>query len=124
MSKYDVSDFDADELNHAIDDTNFPHSHHMPSSSSTTVNGGKKGDENGSDYRRHTATSMPLPVNKNGHFSKSFSDDVFDVPGTPKTPRSLTTPGNCECLPVLLYSFVICTRTQDSSHHNINNTAQ
>lgn len=84
MSKYDVSDFDADELNQAIDDTNFPHTHHST----------KESDE----LKRDKASSMPLPVAKqNGSYSKSFNDDVFDVPGTPKTPRSFTTPGNhCE----------------------------
>lgn len=83
MSKFDVSDFDADELNHGIDDTNFPHAHH--SNESNGINGDK-------------VASKPLPVAKqNGVFSKSFSDDVFAVPGTPKTPRSIPTPGNhCE----------------------------
>jgi hypothetical protein len=95
MSKYDVSDFDADELNHAIDDTNFPHSHTTSASMSSANNG--TNDEN-EGARRHTASSMPVPVKKNGHIAKSFSDDVFDVPGTPKTPRSIPTPGNCECL--------------------------
>ena len=87
MSKYDVSDFDADELNHAIDDTNFPIS-----------SANNRNDDENEGSRRHTASSMPMPVKRNGHISKSFSDDVFDVPGTPKTPRSIPTPGNCECL--------------------------
>lgn len=91
MSKYDVSDFDATELNHAIDDTNFPHA-----SPSAINNNHSNGEENGG-FRRHTASSMPVPVKTNGHFSKSFSDDVFDIPGTPKTPRSLTTPGHEKC---------------------------
>lgn len=83
MSKYDVSDYSADELNQAIDDTNFPHAH--PAKESDGV-------------KREKTQSMPLPVAKqNGGYSKSLSDDVFDVPGTPKTPRSIPTPGNhCE----------------------------
>ena len=93
MSKYDVSDFDADELNHAIDDTNFPHT---TSASMSSANNGSNDENEGA--RRHTASSMPMPVKRNGHITKSFSDDVFDVPGTPKTPRSIPTPGNCECL--------------------------
>lgn len=105
MSKYDVSDFDVDELNQAIDDTNFPHS--LSTSTSMLTAGSNsnkdvnhKNEENGGS-KRHT--SMPVPVKKNGHFSKSYSDDVFDVPGTPKTPRSIPTPGNCECHPILFY---------------------
>lgn len=91
MSKFDVSDFDADELNQAIDDTNFPHGHDH---NTTTATASK---EDG--LKRNKTSSMPLPVvvKQNGVFSKSFSDDVFDVPGTPKTPRSIPTPGNhCE----------------------------
>ncbi|KAL7033208.1 hypothetical protein ACKWTF_007505 [Chironomus riparius] len=91
MSKYDVSDFDADELNHAIDDTNFPNSHLTLASISSANN---INDDENEDSRRQTASSMPMPVKRNGHISKSFSDDVFDVPGTPKTPRSIPTPGN------------------------------
>lgn len=92
MSKFDVSDFDADELNQGIDDTNFPHTHN----NNNTHNGN---NEDASCSSRNKTPSMPLPVVKQngGVFSKSFSDDVFDVPGTPKTPRSITTPGNhCE----------------------------
>lgn len=86
MSKFDVSDFDADKLNQAIDDTNFPHAHNHNSSNEEAAKNNNK------------AASLPLAVVKqNGVFSNSFSDDVFDVPGTPKTPRSITTPGNhCE----------------------------
>ncbi|KAL7033203.1 hypothetical protein ACKWTF_007505 [Chironomus riparius] len=94
MSKYDVSDFDADELNHAIDDTNFPNSHLTLASISSANN---INDDENEDSRRQTASSMPMPVKRNGHISKSFSDDVFDVPGTPKTPRSIPTPGHEKC---------------------------
>lgn len=91
MSKFDVSDFDADELNQGIDDTNFPHTHNNNS-------GNNSSHEDGLTSLRSKASSMPLPVVKqNGVFSKSFSDEVFDVPATPKTPRSIPTPGNhCE----------------------------
>lgn len=84
MSKFDVSDFDADELNQAIDATNFPHGHDHPSKETEGL-------------KRDRTLSTPLPVTKqNGSHSKSFSDDVFE-PGTPKTPRSFPTPGNhCE----------------------------
>lgn len=83
MSQIDISNFDADELNQAIDDTNFPHAH--PSKELVGL-------------KRDKVASMPMAVVKqNGVFAKSYSDDVFDVPGTPKTPRSIPTPGNhCE----------------------------
>jgi hypothetical protein len=85
---FSVSDFDADELNQGIDDTNFPHVLH-----SKEMENGQNG-QNGHDK----VVSLPMPVvKKNGNFTKSYSDDVFDVPGTPKTPRSIPTPGNhCE----------------------------
>lgn len=95
MSKFDISNFDASELNQAIDDTNFPHQ----LSSTTSLNGnGEVKDGNKSDavvQHRETHKSLPMAVKPNG-FPKSFDDDVFE-PGTPKTPRSLPTPGNdCE----------------------------
>lgn len=88
MSKFDVSDFDADQLNQEIDDTNFPNSRHASFSAPSN------GEENGEARNK----SQPLPVKPNG-FAKSFDDEVFDVPGTPRTPRSLPTSGNCECNP-------------------------
>jgi len=86
MSKFDVSDLNAAELNQAIDDTNFPSSSTSQSSSSHNENHFKQ-------LERTRTASMPVAVKPNG-FAKSFSDDVFDIPGTPKTPRSVTTPGN------------------------------
>jgi hypothetical protein len=83
MSKFDVSDFDADELNQGIDDTNFPNSRHASVSTSSAQ------DE-------PLNKSLPLAVKPNG-FNKSLDDEVFDVSESdiPKTPRSLPTPGNC-----------------------------
>lgn len=93
MSKFDISDFDASELNQAIDDTNFPHQ------LSSSVGNGEVKDGNKSDavvQHRQTHKSLPMAVKPNG-FPKSFDDDVFESPDTPKTPRSLPTPGNdCE----------------------------
>lgn len=89
MSKFDVSDFDADQLNQEIDDTNFPNSRHASFSAPS-----KGGEENGESRNK----SQPMPVKPNG-FAKSFDDEVFDVPSTPRTPRSLPTSGNCECNP-------------------------
>lgn len=92
MSRFDVSDFDADELNQAIDDTNFPNSRHASVSNSTGETH-KSNDVDGPQRNK----SLPMAVKPNG-FAKSFDDEVFEVSeGTPKTPRSLPTPGNCEC---------------------------
>lgn len=89
MSKFDVSD-DADELNQGIDDTNFPNSRHASVSNPTNDNR-KSADEDGPSRIK----SLPMAVKPNG-FAKSFDDDVFDALGSPKTPRSIPTPGNCE----------------------------
>jgi hypothetical protein len=66
-------------------------------------NGNDNKDE---DTKRFNKTpSMPLPVKQNGIFRKSFSDEVFEMPSTPKTPRSIPTPGNCKCKPI--FSFIM-----------------
>lgn len=90
MSRFDVSDFDADELNQGIDDTNFPNSRHASVSNLSHENH-KINDGDGPKRNK----SLPMAVKPNG-FAKSFDDEVFDTVGTPKTPRSIPTPGNCE----------------------------
>lgn len=96
MSKFDISDFNADELNQAIDDTNFPSHDHEACGPSSNGNGRVKESNKSDDVPlRKTHKSLPMAVKPNG-FPKSFDDDVF-VPGTPKTPRSLPTPGNDAC---------------------------
>lgn len=92
MNKSDLSEFNADELNQAIDDTNFPHTNNLSSTSASTTMADQENNAT-EGLNGHKTPSIPLPIKQNGIFSKSFSDDVFDVP---KTPRSLTTPGNCE----------------------------
>lgn len=91
MSKFDVSD-DADELNQGIDDTNFPNSRHASITNLTneTHNGNDEQERGGP--ARIKSPAKPIP---NG-FAKSFDDEVFDAIETPKTPRSIPTPGNCE----------------------------
>lgn len=89
MSKFDVSDL-ADELNQAIDDTNFPNSRHASFS-----NASSEKHKNNDDEETKRIKSLPVAVKPNG-FAKSFDDEVFEVAVTPKTPRSLPTPGNCE----------------------------
>jgi hypothetical protein len=95
MSKFDVSDFDADELNQGIDDTNFPNSRHASVSTPSTNDSSKKIE----DKERLRNKSLPIAVKPNG-FSKSFEDEVFEVSETeiPKTPRSIPTPGKCELI--------------------------
>lgn len=99
MSKFDVSDFDAHELNQGIDDTNFPNSRHASfSHPSNGVHNHEEEEEATSSTRNK---SLPMAVKPNG-FAKSFDDEVFDVavagtPKTPRTPRSLPTSGTCEC---------------------------
>lgn len=88
MSRFDVSDFDADELNLGIDDTNFPNSRHASTSNSTSET-----HKNNDDDGPKRIKSLPMAVKPNG-FAKSLDDDVFEVPETPKTPRSLPTQGN------------------------------
>jgi hypothetical protein len=98
MSKFDVSDFDANELNQAIDATNFPQTNGA-TTSSASANG--KDEEESEAVKRRKTPSMPLPVKQNGsRLEKSYSDDVFALPATPRTPRSIPTPGNCECHPI------------------------
>jgi len=91
MSRFDVSDFDADQLNQGIDDTNFPNSRHA--SVSNLSNEHHKSNEGDGPKRNK---SLPMAVKPNG-FAKSFDDEVFDAVGTPKTPRSIPTPGHEKC---------------------------
>jgi hypothetical protein len=102
MSRFDVSDFDADELNQGIDDTNFPNSRHASCSNASTSETHKNNDDDGPKRNK----SLPMAVKPNG-FAKSFDDEVFEVPGTPKTPRSLPTPGNCECKVFFFLNFFL-----------------
>lgn len=82
-----LSDLSASELNAAIDDTNFP--------KNNNVENGKK-VENGDGangilktYRnRSFKRDIPSPLT-----GAVFSENYADVPHTPKTPRTTTTPG-------------------------------
>lgn len=92
MSKqYDVSDC-ATELNQAIDDTNFP------SSRNSSVSSSAKEVNNGHLEMEKLTIDALVPIQNNvikpTSFKTSLSDEVFDIPGTPKTPRTqTTTPG-------------------------------
>jgi hypothetical protein len=97
MSRFDVSSLDANVLNQAIDDTNFPSSSSSSVTSTHISNGNGNDSENKTQPTSSALTSVsrtnvilnrahPVPL-------KTFSDEVYDVPGTPRTPRTSTTPG-------------------------------
>lgn len=92
MSKqqYDVSDC-ATELNQAIDDTNFPSSRNSSVSSSARESNNIRTEMD----KLTLEATVPILNNivKPTSLKTSLSDDVFDIPGTPKTPRTQTTPG-------------------------------
>lgn len=83
-----LSDLTASELNAAIDDTNFP--------KNNNVENGKKA-ENGDGANGVIRTfrkgsfkrEVPSPLT-----GAVFNANYADVPNTPKTPRTTTTPGN------------------------------
>lgn len=110
-----LDDMTASELNAAIDDTNFPKPMQSPSSCSSIpshlvsslnlVNGHngitlKTNDNNETDDE---IASMVTNTNGHKHIIKrehptplkmvAFKEDSIDVPGTPRTPRTSTTPG-------------------------------
>lgn len=92
MSKqqYDVSDC-ATELNQAIDDTNFP------SSRNSSVSSSARESNNIRTEMEKLTLEATVPILNNivkpTSLKTSLSDEVFDIPGTPKTPRTQTTPG-------------------------------
>jgi hypothetical protein len=105
MSKtFDVSDFNVKELNEAIDKTNFPPTAGVANGS--TRNGAAKLEDrvkNGEHVQSAKVADdddeakAPNGVLKKRDLTplqmKQYSGEVFDVPGTPKTPRTSTTPG-------------------------------
>lgn len=145
MSKFaDLSEYDASELNEAVDRSNFPRSDSIVSYGSGHENGTFKltnGTNNGSlknlhDNNNHvdnddvvseesdevrelvrspagTSTTQsgfmrrphPTPLKMRGQ-----SDEKFDIPGTPKTPRTATTPGNLYITPFLSCKVVVQTK--------------
>lgn len=117
MSKFDVSDFDADELNQGIDDTNFPNSRHASVSNLTNENHNGNDEHEREGPSRIKSPAKPIPAKPNG-FVKSFDDEVFDVIETPKTPRSIPTPGNCEWIPIFGVFLVIAQNTYTSTMTN------
>lgn len=139
MSRFDVSDYNAAELNEAVDTTNFPRSNSLISNGSGRENGsfrfanggsrkssmnddfGNGNDESGVKDEEETEEegkannvvkdlvprSAAVPISGTSTVSgfirrphpsplkvRGFSEDKFDIPGTPITPRTATTPGN------------------------------
>lgn len=106
-----LDELSASELNAAIDDTNFPKSQNN-SAVSTPLDAGlvsqalglgtsssKDNDQVNGDEANKAATvngtakgfinrEHPTPLKM-----VAFREDTFDVPGTPRTPRTSTTPG-------------------------------
>lgn len=82
-----LGDLSASELNAAIDDTNFPKNNNVENGKKTEngegANGVTKTFKKGS-FRR----DVPSPLK-----GSIFSDNYSDIPSTPKTPRTTTTPG-------------------------------
>lgn len=115
-----LDDLSASELNAAIDDTNFPkvqkaivYGTVLPSSADDTVATAKNGTSEDDHQPSGTAETSSDPSNLTSSQSNgigdgsiikrthpaplkmvSFKGDSFDVPGTPRTPRTSTTPGN------------------------------
>ena len=93
---FDVSDFDADELNKEIDDTNFPRIMSNNVSNGPSSNG-RKPDENGEAKASSSKEERGIDIPRR-HLRplkvRGISDEVFEFPGSPKTPRSGTTPGS------------------------------
>lgn len=116
-----LDELTANELNQAIDDTNFPKAFGFGSADESSAQ-----QQNGKPNSPHATSSLngneenanehavdgqnsnePLPPNvqngikgfiKRAHPAPlkmvAFNGDSIDVPGTPRTPRTSTTPGN------------------------------
>lgn len=117
-----LDELTASELNDAIDDTNFPkaQSTNCLSMASEEVKNGTHPLNGNEDKPTEASDEQTEPVNgQNGHkgFIKrahpaplkmvAFKGDSFDVPGTPRTPRTSTTPGNIGLFYFLLRNSMI-----------------
>lgn len=116
-----LDELSASELNAAIDDTNFPkvqnfivHSNNSPTLLSSSTDDAssvavKNGTTTSADNNNDQCTSAGQSSHSNGVIGDgsiikrihpaplkmvSFKEESFDVPGTPRTPRTSTTPGN------------------------------
>lgn len=138
MSRFDVSDYNATELNEAVDATNFPRSNSLVSNGSGRengtfrfANGSRKSSMNGDEQNGEmeheeeeqnnsvgdlVPRSAAVPISgastvsgfiRRPHPSplkvRGFSEDKFDIPGTPITPRTATTPGKLLSVPLSFF---------------------
>lgn len=99
------SEIDAQKLHRAIDDTNFPKPMKSIVPSSSTTSDDESGVESHDSDRTCKKSSAPIPIGSSSTLLKhknpgnlrmniaSSEERVFDIPGTPKTPRTSTTPG-------------------------------
>jgi hypothetical protein len=125
MSKtFDVSDFNVKELNDAIDKTNFPST--ATANGNGVANGSTKAGATKSEDRGKNGEAVEVVENAdpseqlatpNGVLKKrditplqmkQYSGEVFDVPGTPKTPRTSTTPGTQRERQCSDFRFFLC----------------
>lgn len=108
------STLNASELNDAIDNTNFPKLETI----STEIKENGTSDKNDGTKQTNGTMNGTTSVVKKTHPAPlkivSFSEEVLDVIGTPRTPRTSTTPGSnllciffllcfCDSLPRLSY---------------------
>lgn len=85
-----LDDLSASELNAAIDDSNFPKRGSLLTNGHSSSGGGSLGNST-ADYPKHFLSKRPeYPSTMR---MNSFDDPSLDVPGTPRTPRTSTTPG-------------------------------
>lgn len=97
------STLNASELNDAIDNTNFP----KTESISTEIKENGTSDKNDGTKQTNGTVNGTTSVVKRTHPAPlkivSFSEEVLDVIGTPRTPRTSTTPGSIFFLCILLF---------------------
>lgn len=115
-----LDELTASELNAAIDDTNFPKARstqclsqspsngdettaHQNGTTNTSLNGNDDNDNNhATDGPQHSSDALPAQNGIKGFIKRAhpaplkmvaFKGDSIDLPGTPRTPRTSTTPG-------------------------------
>lgn len=85
----------SDLLNEAIDDRNFPGRATTKSESSVLPSSSTSGTSDSGDNIRKEVNGFMKRANHPKPFEIQFSETekLFNVPGTPNTPRTSTTPG-------------------------------
>lgn len=83
-----LGDLSASELNAAIDDTNFPKNNNVENGKKIENGDGANGGVIKTFRIGSFKRDVPAPL-----IGAVFNDNYSDVPTTPKTPRTTTTPG-------------------------------